>query len=345
MSETEHIARMAEEVASEIFPALYWEKVPPINQNWACVKQLEHGREKTKTHPTDAVYRYLHPYTGKHTYIIFDFKSFADKSISPSSMGGATRQLGFTLDCAMVSSGWQELYVSDDDFDLQGCLFVYNHDNDYKRDLSKQIYSNLDEDFPNTWPQIQKNHEISILDPKTIVFLYSLQMDLNVSVVKKRLPEADYRGFYQPDKQIQYQKLAHNHHYKVPLLPDQATSETIILRYDIHKLDSQIQYESGKAGFIIYYRGSGENVDEFIYLIDSLFCYQIIDHSVKVEIKTLSPHKNAFPNLEKAKREYSLMVASSDLIASFIQERLEIVSISSLQRVVPTFFETELGMD
>ena len=80
MSETENIARMAEEVASEIFPALYWEKVPPINQNWACVKRPEHGREKTKTHPTDAVYRYLHPYTGKHTYIIFDFKTGIPKS-------------------------------------------------------------------------------------------------------------------------------------------------------------------------------------------------------------------------------------------------------------------------
>lgn len=344
MSETEHIARMAEEVASNIFPSLYWEKVPPTNQNWSCVKISEHGREKTKTHPTDAVYRYLHPYTGKYTYIIFDFKSCADKSISPSSMGGATRQLGFTLDCAMVSSDWQGLYVSDDDFDMQGCLFVYNHDDNYKRDLSKQIYSKLDENFPETWPQIQKNHEISIIDPHTIVFLNSLQTDLDLSVTRNSLPGSEYRGFYQPDKQIQYQKLAHNNHYKVPLLPDQTTSDTIILRYDIHQLDTDKKYESGKAGFRIYYRGTGESVDEFIYLIDSLFSYQIIDHSAMIEIKILSPHRLAFPNLKKAKREYSLMVASSGMIADFIQERLSIVSISSLQRVVPAFLETELGM-
>ena len=344
MSETENIARMAEEVASEIFPALYWEKVPPINQNWNCVKRAEHGREKTKTHPTDAVYRYLHPYTGKHTYIIFDFKSFADTSISSGSMGNATRQLGFTLDCAMVSNDWQGLYVSDDDYDLQGCLFVYNHDNNFKRDLSKQIYSNLSSDFPISWPQIQKNHEISIIDPHTIVFLYSLQDDLDRSVGKEVLPKSAYRGFYQPDKQIQYQKLAHNRHYQVPLLPEQAVSETIILRYDIHQLETQVTYESGKAGFIIYYRGSGENVDEFIYLIDSLFCYQIIDHSAKIEIKILSPHRKAFPNLDKAKREYSMMVSSSDSIASFIKDRLNIVSITTLKRVVPAFLETELGM-
>ncbi len=164
---------MAVKLADDTFPTFYWEKVGPSDQNWACVKLDEHERQAPKTHPSDAVFRYRHPYTGKQTYIIFDYKSLADKSISVSAMGKATVQLGFALDCAMVSAGWQGLYLQDDDYDLQGGLFVYNHDNNYKRNLSKQIYRNINSNFPESWAKLQKQHEIWVIDPDTIVFLNS----------------------------------------------------------------------------------------------------------------------------------------------------------------------------
>ena len=173
--------------------------------------------------------------------------------------------------------------------------------------------------------------------------LNSLCKDLKLLEVDKKVADPDHRGFYQPDKQIQYQKLAHSDHYRVPLLLDQLTSDTIIVRYDINQLDDG-NYESGKEGFIVYYSDTGENVDEFIYLIDTLFTYQIIDRAVKIDIRLMSPHQHAFPNLERAIHEYSLLVSSSESIANFIKDRLSVLEISSFDRVVPTYFATELGM-
>ncbi|MFK5970058.1 MAG: hypothetical protein QM487_08085 [Candidatus Marithrix sp.] len=285
MAETHNIAEMATKLARELFPMFYWEEIKPSDQNWNCVKE----QHKKKTHPTDAVYRFNHPYTGKLTYIIFDFKSFANTSISPEEMGKAVRNLALTLDCAMVSDGWQNLYLRDKSFDIQGCLFVYNHDNDYKNILANQLNSNLKKNFPNNWPKLQKNHEITIVDPHTIIYLNSIYKDLMILSSKKQIPDLEFIGFYQPDKYLKSQKLTGNNHYKVPLMPEQLSSEIIIIRYD-----SGIP---GKEGFIVYYRGVGDNEDEFIYLIDLLFTYQIIDHASEIKLRLINSNKYSNINL------------------------------------------------
>lgn len=339
MAETKNIADMAMELAEEIFPTFYWERITATDQNWKCVKKAH----KKTTHPTDAVYRFTHPYKGAQTYIIFDFKSLAEKSIQPGNISHALRNLALSVDCAMVSEGWQNLYQKDSNYDLVGCLFVYNHDGGYKKTLSKQIHSNIETSFPNNWPRLQLGHDIAIADPETIIYLYSMYKDLCHLEFKKKIPSAEHRGFYHPDKRLINQKRAFDNPYQVPLIPEELSSHITIIRYynsDNQKFDKS---EKTKEGYLIYYRDSGDSVDEFIYLIDQLFAYQIIDHANSIMIRLYKPDYNAPINLDKAKEFYS-QTSGSSFLSKLMMERLDIIEIGYNDEVKPQYLETDMGM-
>lgn len=332
MPENTHIAQMAAEIANEIFPLFYWQRVGPSDIDWECVKPSEHN--KRTTHPSDAVWRYINPYTTKPTYIIFDYKSLANNSITPSKMGEAARNLAQTLDCAMVSKGWMDLYLQDDGgIDLQACLFVYNHDTDYKRLLSKQIFANI----KKKWPKLKKQHDIVLFDPHTLVDWYSISYDLLKLEKQKVIPTEEKRGFYQPDQQLQNLKRASDIYHKNPLLLDQIPSQFIVIRYEIPE-------ERGGEGFILYYRSSGSTIDEFIYLIEYLFFYQLIDHAKDIHIRLLAPDNTAPAKLEQAKAQYADATTPSKSVAEFVLDRLKKVTYGSVTKVTPKFLETELGM-
>lgn len=331
MSETAQIAKYSVELAKKIFPTFYWEKVGPSDISWICVKEFHNKKD----HPADAVYRFTHPYTGKQTYILFDFKSLKDTSIQGSSMGNALRSLSLALDCAMISDDWQGKYLKDDEFDIQGCLFIYNHDNNYKKLLSDQLNTNLTQNL-NNWPKLQKYHEIIIVDPYTVVYLYRIYNDLIILREEQNLPNKNLMGFYHPDKHIKHGKLTGNGYYKVPLMPEQLSSDIIIIRYAVD--------EAGKEGFIIYYRGDGETEDEFIYLIDLLFDYQIISHAKKIHLRLFDSHEYAPINLDKAKESYAQKVSGSRDIAECILERLDILEFELGVISIPNNLETLLGM-
>jgi len=340
MAETHHIAEMAAQLARKLFKNFYWEEIKPSDQNWACVMLDEHGRNRSKTHPTDAVYRYIHPYSGNPTYIVFDFKSLAEKSIQPAKMGDAIRSLAMTIDCAMVSEEWQKLYLRESAYDLEGALFVYNHDDTYKKILYRQIDNNINLNYPLNWPALKKNHEVIIIDPLTIKFVNSFCQDMAVLTGEGNLPKIEDRGFYQPDKQLKSHKIASSSHYQVPLMPDQLSSDTIFVRYKI----DQTRDDSGKSGFLIYYRGTGEDIEEFIYLFDNLFTYQIIDNASEIKLKLCFPDKFSPNNFEKAKEQYSLYASGTESNAELIKKRMDIISFKTFDQVTPQYLETELGM-
>lgn len=75
MSETTNTAALANKVFDEIFQWLKWELCTPKDINWECCNQEKHN---TKTHPSDIVFYYKDPYTGKTQYINTDLKSYKD---------------------------------------------------------------------------------------------------------------------------------------------------------------------------------------------------------------------------------------------------------------------------
>ena len=78
MSETTNTAALANKVFDEIFQWLKWELCTPKDINWECCNQEKHN---TKTHPSDIVFYYKDPYTGKvyqPIHYIGDFLYVAD---------------------------------------------------------------------------------------------------------------------------------------------------------------------------------------------------------------------------------------------------------------------------
>ncbi len=65
MAETGNIETLAKMVSRDIFQWFKWKSCPLTDVNWECVLE-EHT--KKKTHPSDVVYYYDEPYSGKTTY-------------------------------------------------------------------------------------------------------------------------------------------------------------------------------------------------------------------------------------------------------------------------------------
>jgi hypothetical protein len=329
MSETANIAQMAVQLAKSISRFARWEQVGPNDIDWQCV-QPHHNK---KTHPADAVYTYHDPYDGKLTQVLFDFKSLAAQSISTRSIVSALKSLALSLDCAMVSDSFTKYFPvpHDEDKKVIACLFVYNHDHAYTKNLNNQIANNIKED----WPKLKRHSEIIILDPETLIYLNSIQFDYWATKGQENIPD-NAVGFFQPDHQLQYHRRSCSNRYSSPLMLEQLVAPFHVIRFGID--------QAGKEGYILYYRGKGESSDEFIHLIDYLFTYQVMDSASKITFKLPNATNISYPNFQKSKKEYAEMVAPNSSVAKMILERLSIIDMTSISIVKPQFFESELGM-
>src|SRR3989442_2631594 len=101
--ESQNIALIAERASSEIFDVFGWRLVGPRNKNWACVERERHDRRRVGTHPSDAVFRYEDPWSGKEAYVTSDLKSYARGSIQQQPVVSALRNLSRSVECAGVS--------------------------------------------------------------------------------------------------------------------------------------------------------------------------------------------------------------------------------------------------
>lgn len=97
-----------------------------------------------------------------------------------------------------------------------------------------------------------------------------------------------------------------------------------------------------KRQFIVYYRGGGNSVDEFTYLIDSFFRFQMLtlDPNATIQIRLASVNETAaLPNFEAAKRKLATA------LYGLAEERLEAVSCTAISTYVARFDPTNIGME
>lgn len=91
----------------------------------------------------------------------------------------------------------------------------------------------------------------------------------------------------------------------------------------------------------MYYSRKGETREEFMYLLEYLFHYQVFQNASKIKIKLPAGSPSARSQFEKAKEQYlEEFGEDSDDLA----QRLSIISASSVTQVVPQFSEVEIGM-
>ena len=320
MPETMNIEALAELISKKIFDEFNWKLKKPININWNCEKPKQHGSEKSlkKTHPTDVVFYYNDPYSTKTVYVNCDLKSYAKDSITKSAIKIALKSLIKSVECANISKEWKNHYlVTKATPKVVGLLFVYNHDGTYDKTFNNEL--NLIDDL-----KIPKSVNISVFSPKLIIYLYSIAKDIKELRGDGKIAKKDECTFYYPDKQKS--KLSNISGKNA------ATIETL--------LSPWIIYKSNSNNFIIYYLDSGETYQEFIYLIEYLFLYQLINIDYKLEIRALNANKIVSNNFDNAVRYYCENYQTD----SKLENRLNQVKFSKVDLVSSAISDMDIGM-
>lgn len=321
MSETGNIETLAKLISNDIFKWFKWKNLPLRDTDWDCVN--EHHNKKT--HPSDVVFYYNDPYSGKCIYLNTDLKSYAKGSISPSSITKALTSLALSAECANVSPSWHDKFIIEDkNFGtVIGLLFIYNHDDKFDKDLS-EIIDKLDFNKIN----IAEDVKVSVMDPLLIRRLLNTVSDMKKLVVDDILPKKDYTFFY-PDL-VRARRFGNE--WEQPASLETLTSPWLIIK---HK-----KTEENSDGYIIYYHSKGNTVEEFVYLIDAMSHYQMLLSNKVIRVRFTDACTDATLNFTKAKAEYLTMWGDD----AFRKTQLDSIDAGHITQFATKLSPIEIGM-
>ncbi len=295
MSETENIGKMAELVSEELLKFYRWGVSDLFNENFECKKPQDHSKKEKYTHPVDVVFNYLDPYTGKRVLFNTDLKSYIEGSIDRNKVRTALVSLAKTIACARISKQWTNRYA---DFkeakEIRALLFVYNHDGKFDRDFYSRFFIKLPTDKANkqiintSTLGLQKDQYLHILEPVQINYLNTVVQDINSLAANRKFPslwENKYWFFY-PELCLHK---THFNKYERPAAIELLTSQLMIIGHDEIKEGEKLILNKG---YVVYYNGRGDSIEEFVYLLDTISKYQILDSAENIRIRCTSPDKN-----------------------------------------------------
>lgn len=329
MSETENIGKMAEIVSNDLLSIFKWEKSDLYNANFDCKKPTEHAKSKkatAHTHPVDVVFHYLDPYTNKRVLFNTDLKSYKENSISEKNVRTALTSLAKTIECARLSKQWSSRYADfDEPKDIRALLFTYNHDGKFDRDFYSRFFVKTKSDPKNKRVintsniGLKRDQLLHIIEPSQINYLNTVVIDLNALAAKQKIPH-----LYQKKHWFFYPELClHKTHFDKYLRPatiELLSSPVLIIGHDDVEHEGKVIESSG---FIVYYNGTGETQEEFVYLLDTLSKHQILDNSGSIKIRCTSnnKHKDITSTFKNAISAY----ASAWAFDEYKKQRLNVI--------------------
>lgn len=324
MAETSNIARMGEKIFHEIFEVFGWRRVGPAETNWACVKSESHNNRSH--HPTDVVFKYDDPYRDHTIYVIVDLKSLGRESITPLKLKGSTLNLCQTVTCAHYGEGWKDLYhVEDSSHELLGLLFVYNHSQDF---TNGEVVSSVLSDPMFNDLMVPARQRVALLGPAEVNELHSIAADIRMlrgDRGERALSPADRSFFWHPELVLTRLQTSSPQAATIEML----TSERVIMKSE--------RPGNRAPHYTFWYRDSGETTEEFQYLFDSFFRYQMLnDEDSTIDVRMTQPDSRASTNFEKAKSLYG----ERFLTRGRLDKQ---VSYNSVPIVSRRFSEIELG--
>lgn len=330
MSETKHIAAMATKVADELFDIFKWKRKVVDDHSWDCVTPEEHAGKKD--HPSDCVFYYRDPYDNEMKYVNTDLKSYAKGSITKAQIRNAVYSLSYATNCASYNPNWRNLFKPEDSHTVVGMLFVYNHCATYNGDFDKIVreLSSQTKDDPKV-NYLDGNAQIYIMSPSRVVELNSIANDIQVMIGKEHLPTKEQFCFFHPNEILN--KNHFDKDYSEPATLEVLFSPWIILKHAAAK--------QTEDGYVIYYMKDGNEIDEFVYLLDALSYYQILNDKGSVRIKLVKNNKNGVLNLREAVSLYFKKLGYDDDRIEACQESFVGETIS---KVTPQFSSIELGL-
>lgn len=321
MAETQNISTMAERLAQAMFKELKWNQEDPLNTNFGCVTE-SHAK---KTHPADIVYWYKDPYKGTRVYVLCDLKSYARGSITADTVKGGVTNLALSVECAKVSDEWRKRFITgSDNTDLVGMLFVFNHDKGWDAEFPAFLGKMFDE-----YPRIPSGVKLYILGPQDIWYLNNIVYDIKTLRGDAELPSIADCSFLYPD--LSRSKV---------VLDDwgcAATLECLKAPWQIIKY----RKDDSSLHLLVYYRGTGDTVQEFVYLIDKLVHFQWVAMCATIRLRAPYASQNAAATFALAIKEYAEPLVGSQPIS----EKLKKLRLESISQVIPNFSEVEIGME
>lgn len=331
--ENQNIATMAEKASKEIFEVFGWKQVGPKNQNWACVDQEKHDRKRSKTHPSDVVFRYEEPWSGKDVYVSSDLKSYARGTIAQQPMAAALRGVARAVECANRSEEFQHLYINAaHPCHVIGMLFVYNHDNAYDEDFNK-----LMENLNPSQVDVAASNRVGVVGPKRVIYLNTIAKDILIAQGRKGElgPDIECEFFYPNLQTVRFAKTTS------PV----ANLETLLCPWLVMRYAKPTVGVS-EPGYFVYSDGRGDSVDEFQYLLDYLFKYQIATDRVRISIRMAFACPEAAALFEKAKETYAEDYwPIANVSPEQVRRRMVNIELHTITSLVPRFSEVELGME
>jgi hypothetical protein len=287
MAETANIADLASRISNEIFSWLKWEYRPLRDVDWECVLE----KHRKKTHPSDVVFHYQDPYSGKIVYLNTDLKSYKASSITKGAIQQALMSLNLSVECANISQDWQEKFLLSHagPSEVVGLLFIYNHDNEFDKDLYRYIekikIQNLD---------VREKNKIFILGPNKIMNLLDIVYDIKGLVADSVMTRPDAYTFFYPDLVL---SKSHGDPWSHAASIEVITGPWMIIKH--RAIQGQLE-----EGYLIYYMRNGSEVDEFVYFIDALSRFQMLLSENPIRIRLVDSVENAANNFDVAKDKY-----------------------------------------
>ncbi|ENK6377251.1 hypothetical protein N3K59_01625 [Acinetobacter baumannii] len=326
MAETEAIGKMAELISEDIFQHFRWSRIGSKNLNWDCVKITEHKKEVTKTHPADVVFCYKDPYTENTIFMHTDLKSYGKNTIASKDFTSVLKSLAQQIDCAEVSESWKEKFLkANTNYIIHGLLFVYNHNSN--ADIS--LINKLSAIKPKAI-QLQSNKRIFVFDPIDIGWLIDVSNGISQLCFKSKI-EKDYCFFY-PQKTFQ----------GVDGFEESATVE--LLKSNVIILKSSKRSRS--LNLKVFYRGRGETIEEFQYLLDYFRHNQFLEHiEDRIEIFFHSSvNKNAANLFDKSRVEYIEKYTKTQETMTICINAITVNGLDHIDKSV-SFNENIIGME
>lgn len=316
MSEVDNIGTMAEILSNKVFKNFGWEKTGGWNINWACEKIKEHEKEKVKTHPADVVFHYADPYSTRNIYLHTDLKSYGTNTVDSMKLEPILKSLGQQIECAEISQKWKDNFlVKNKSYEIQGLLFIYNHDKDAEYDFTSKLANINAKGF-----EIPKNKKIYILAPKDIGWITDVSYQISILKAENEI-RSDFAFYYNQRtfKAIdQFQRIA--------------TIELLKSNFIILKSSKKSKIDDLK----IFYRGLGETENEFQYFLDYLRHNKFLDFTencIKIYFYH-ECHKNAATNFNNSKINYINNFLNNESEFSIdIRTSIENITIEALPHV------------
>jgi hypothetical protein len=327
MGETKHIAEMAQILSSRVFGELFWTTTGPTDTNWNCVDP-RHQLTPTspKSHPSDVVFYYDNPYSLSRTYVQTDLKSYKKGSITATAINIAAANLAKSLACVEKSESFQDLYFHESvNAEIAGLLFIYNHDGQYDHEF-EPLLRGVDYDGL----EIPEGRKLVIFGPEDIYWLNNVARDIGQLRGDRQLPMSkDNYGFYYP-----------NLGRKSKVQPQKARAATLEMLTSPWVILEHGAVENGsEQGFVIYYRPRGKRSDEYVYLIDYILHFQLLDRG-RVSIRTIDPEPNATAKWGRAVQDYiDAQEAGEDLKLT-----LDKITFGQVTDLNVSFSPIEIGM-